>query len=108
MVGVPLPHPHSKRVNIFVELIEKRDALDDHVVGAVDVELDLASRVSVAETQLGLSRGFSCECLDQLVEVEPDAANDLGNNSNMADLNAKDFGDGGSELGIEDSQDDLL
>ena len=108
MVGVPLPHPHSKRVDILVELIEERDTLDDHVVGPVDVKLDLAPGVSVAETQLGLSRCFRCKRLDHLVEVEPDAANDLGNDSDMADLDAEDLGNGGSELRVEDSQDDLL
>ena len=93
MVGVPLPHPHSKCFDILVELIEKRDALDDQFDGPVDVELDLAPGVSVAKTQLCLSGGFGCERLDQLVEVEPEPR--------ISETVAPSWW-------VEDSQDDLI
>ena len=53
----PLPDPHRERVDILVQLVEECDALDDHVVGLVHVELDLGAAVAVRQTQLGLVRG---------------------------------------------------
>ena len=108
VVRVPLTHPHSKRVDILVQLIQESNALDDHVVRSVDVELDLAPGVSMAKTKLGFSRGFRCQGLDELVEVEPDATDNLRDNSNMADLNSKSFREGSSELRIQNTQDYLL
>ena len=53
----PLPDPHRERVDILVQLVEECDALDDHVVGLVHVELNLGAAVAVGQTQLGLVRG---------------------------------------------------
>ena len=89
VVRVPLSHPHSKRVDVLVQLIQESDALDDHVVRSVDVELHLAPGVGMAETELRFARGLWCQGLDELVKVEPDATNDLRNNSHMADLNSE-------------------
>ena len=108
MVRVPLTHPHSKRVDILVQLIQESNALDDHVVRSVDIELDLAPGVGMAKTKLGFSRGFRCQGLDELVEVEPDATDNLRDNSNMADLDSKSFREGSSELRIQNTQDYLL
>jgi hypothetical protein len=41
MPAVPFPDAHGKSVQIFVELVEEGDGLDDHVVGTAWVELDL-------------------------------------------------------------------
>lgn len=38
---VPLPHAHGEGVEVLVHLVELRDGLDDHVVRATRVELDL-------------------------------------------------------------------
>ena len=108
VVRVPLTHPHSKRVDILVQLIQESNALDDHVVRSVDIELDLAPGVGMAKTKLGFSRGFRCQGLDELVEVEPDATDNLRDNSNMADLDSKSFREGSSELRIQNTQDYFL
>ena len=38
---VPLPHAHREGVDVLVHLIQQGDGLDDHVVGAAGVELNL-------------------------------------------------------------------
>ena len=43
---------HAERVDVLVDLVKDVDGLDDHVVRAVHVELDLATRVAVAEAEL--------------------------------------------------------
>lgn len=68
-----LPNSHGESVDVFVQLIQQRDGLDDHVVHPVHVELDLRPRVAVAETQLGLGRGQRGQTFDQRVEVKTDA-----------------------------------
>lgn len=39
--AIPLPNTHSERVEVFVELVQQADALDDHVVRARRVHFDL-------------------------------------------------------------------
>lgn len=60
-----LPHTHGERVDVFVQLIEEGDGLDDHVVCPVDIELDFGSGVAVTQTQLSFGRSLSGESLDQ-------------------------------------------
>lgn len=67
-----LPNAHGERVDVFVQLIQQRDRLDDHVVHPVHVELHFGSRVAVAKTQLGLGCGQRGQTLDQGVEVKTD------------------------------------
>ena len=38
---VPLTHTHSKSVDVFVKLVQECNRLNDHVVSAARVELDL-------------------------------------------------------------------
>jgi hypothetical protein len=47
---------HAKRVNVLVNLVKNADGLDDHVVRAVHIELDLGARVAVSETKLWQKR----------------------------------------------------
>lgn len=54
-----IPDTHGKGVDIFVQLIQKCNALDDHVVHSVDIELDLGPGVAVAQTELCNTR---CLC----------------------------------------------
>jgi len=108
VVGVPLPHPHGERVDVLVQLIEQSDALDDHVVRTVDVEFDLAPRVGVTQTELGLTGSLGRQVLDQLVEVETDATDDFRNDPDEGHLDAEALGHGAAELGIEDAEDNLL
>lgn len=50
-----LPKSHGECVNIFIELIQQIDALNDHVISLVNVELDLGSAVAVTQTELSLA-----------------------------------------------------
>ena len=67
------PDAHGECIDVLVELVKQANALYDHVVDTVDVELDLGSRVAVAETELGLRRRLLGQTLDHLVEVDPNA-----------------------------------
>ena len=49
------PDTHREGIDIFIKLVEETDTLDDHVVDAVDIELDLGTGVAVSETELSLS-----------------------------------------------------
>ena len=77
IIHSPLSDPHGERVDIFVELVEQGDALDDHVVRLVDVELDLGPAVAVGEAELGLVGGAGREPLHQLGEMHSNATEDL-------------------------------
>jgi hypothetical protein len=50
-----LPKSHGECVNIFIELIQQIDALNDHVISLVNVELNLGSAVAVTQTELSLA-----------------------------------------------------
>ena len=52
-----LPDTHGESVDVFVQLIQQSDRLDDHVVGSVDIKLYFGPGVTVAKTQLGLGGG---------------------------------------------------
>ena len=53
VVAVPFSDSHGEGVNVFVELIDQCDGLDDHVVLSVNVEPKFGSRVTMRETSLG-------------------------------------------------------
>lgn len=74
---IQIPYSHRKRVDVLVELIKQSDALNDHVVDSVDVELDLGSGVAVTETQLRGAARFEREALDQLMKVCTDTWEDV-------------------------------
>ena len=77
MVGVPLTDPHAEGVDVLVQLIEQGDALYDHVVALVHVELDLGPAVGMGETKLRLVACCSRESFHQLCEVLSDPSNNL-------------------------------
>ena len=77
IIHSPLSDPHGEGVDVLVELVEQSDALNDHVVGLVDVELNLGPAVAVGEAELGLVGGAGCEPLHQLGEMHANAAQDL-------------------------------
>ena len=62
----------------------------------------------MTQTQLGLPRGLGVQVLDQLVEVEADAADDFRNDPDVGDLDPEALGDGSAEFGIQDTEDNLL
>lgn len=68
-----LPNAHGKSVDVFVQLVQQGDGLDDHVVRPVDVEFDFGSGVAVAQPQLGLGGRQASQAFHQGVEVHTDA-----------------------------------
>ena len=68
---------HRASPNITTHLVEEANRLDDHVVGAARVELDLGTRVRVAEAELGLRERGARQLLLVVPEVQPRAAHDL-------------------------------
>ena len=107
VVAVPLPDPHAEGVDVLVELVQQGDALDDHVVALVHVELDLAPAVAVRQAELGLIGGHGGESLDQLGEVHPDPTEDLRHHTDVAALKPAGVSDGGGELRVSDPEDGL-
>lgn len=65
-----LPDTHGESVDVFVQLIQQSNGLDDHVVDPVHIELDFSSGVAVAETQLCLGGSQAGQTLHQGVEVQ--------------------------------------
>lgn len=68
-----LPNTHGKGVDVFVQLVQQGDGLDDHVVRPVDVEFDFGSGVAVTQAKLGLGGSQASQALHQGVEVQTDA-----------------------------------
>jgi len=64
--AVPLLNAHGVHVDVLVELVHKRNCLDDVVVVLGCRELHLRTRVGVAETELGALNVALLEALEQL------------------------------------------
>lgn len=107
VVGVPLPDPHGKRIDVFVQLVKQGDTLDDHVVHTVHVELDLGSGVAVSKTQLGLARGLDSETLHHVVEVVTDASDNLWDDASVQTRGAQGLCDGSCQLWLDHSKSNL-
>lgn len=65
-----LPNPHGERVDVFVQLIQQGNGLDDHVVRPVDVEFDFGSGVAMTKAKLGLGGSQGSQALHQGVEMQ--------------------------------------
>lgn len=65
-----LPDTHGESVDVFVQLIQQSNGLDDHVVDPVDIELYFSSGVAVAKTQLCLGSSLASQTLHKGVEVQ--------------------------------------
>ena len=63
-----------------------RTTLNDHIIGSIDIELDLGSRVRVAQTQLSHVFLLRLEGLDKVGHVDSDTAANL-----LDDLTTGDF-----------------
>lgn len=73
----PLAHAHHESVDILVQRVKKSDGLDDHVVDAVDVELDFCARVGVRQSEPCPRRVGVVEALEQPRGVDAHAAEEL-------------------------------
>ena len=65
-----LPNAHRECIDIFVELIEQSNGLDDHVIHTIDIELDFGTGIGVAETQLSFVLILIGQALHQLREMK--------------------------------------
>lgn len=79
---VPLTNTHGECVDVLVQLVQQGDALNDHVIGLVDVELNLGTRVRVSETTLGCDEVgdfdvLTSEGLEESGEVHANATQEL-------------------------------
>lgn len=41
MVPIPFTNSHGKQIDVLVELVQKSNSLNDHVINPVDIELEL-------------------------------------------------------------------
>lgn len=78
--AVPFPHAHAEQVDGLVELVKRGNGLDDVVVVLLDAELDLGTRVGVAETKLGPVNIAILELLEELGCVQTEATEEVGDN----------------------------
>lgn len=109
--AVPLADLLREEVDALVEVVEGGNGADDVVVVLVHVELDLATGVGVAETELGALDVSLLETLEQLGGVQADATeqvgDDLGSVASLA-LDARELGlDGTGEVLVGQAEDDL-
>lgn len=65
-----LPNTHGERVDVFVQLIQQGNGLDDHVVCPIDVEFDFGSGVAMTEPKLGFGGSQGSQALHQGVEMQ--------------------------------------
>lgn len=70
--GSNLPNTHGEGVDVFVQLIQQGNGLDDHVVRPVDVKFDFGSGVAMTKTKLGLGGSQGSQALHQGVEMQSD------------------------------------
>jgi len=101
---VPLTNAHSEGVEVLVELVEKGNTVDDHVIGLVHVELDLGTGVRVTETEDSLGVVFLGKCLEEASKVETDTTDELQNSVVALTVDSQRLLDNVSNLVIDNSQ----
>lgn len=74
--AVPLSDAHGELVDVLVKLVEHGNGLNDHVVGAMDVELDLGAGVGVTETQAGLDQVVGFEAGQKLLSMKSETSDE--------------------------------
>jgi hypothetical protein len=47
-----LPDSHCKGVDIFIQLVQQGNSLDNHVITLVDVELHFCARIRMSQSKL--------------------------------------------------------
>lgn len=95
--SVPFSDSHRESVDIFVELVEECDSLDNHVVRSVDVELYFGARVGVTETELRTFRVAFFETCEELLLVETDSTEEFEGAVGSIAIDAEGGLDRGSE-----------
>ena len=107
MPPVPLADAHDERVDVLVQDVDQRDGVDDHVVGAVDVELHAGSRERVRQAELSLLVVAVLQTLEESGEVGAAAAHDLADVVVAHARDARLLDDGVAQLRVGDAQREL-
>ena len=68
------PNPHRESINILIQLVQQANGLDNHIVGAVHIELDLGTRVTVPKAKLRLGSSRCGQIAHKLVKVKTDSS----------------------------------
>ena len=108
MPPVPLADAHAEQVDVLFELIEQRDRLDDHVVVAVHVVLDLGARIAVAQRELSFAQRMVRQILGEHREVHADAAQHLRHDAREHDRAADRLGHRRRESRVADAETHFL
>ena len=69
MVRIPFTNSHTEGINIFVQLIQKSNTLNNHIVRLVNIEFHFTPGVSMTKTKLGLGGRLSTHALNKLSKV---------------------------------------
>merc|ERR1719245_41603 len=69
MVRIPFTNSHTEGINIFVQLIQKSNTLNNHIVRLVNVEFHFTPGVSMTKTKLGLGGRLSTHTIHKLSKV---------------------------------------
>lgn len=62
--------PHGEGVDIFIQLVEEADALDNHVIHTVYVELDLGPGIAVSKAKLSFGCRLVSQTFDEVGKVD--------------------------------------
>ena len=71
------PDSHGEGIDVFIQLIQQTNGLDDHVVYTMNIKLYFCSRVTVAQTQLCLGSHWTSQSLDHLLKMKSYSSEDL-------------------------------
>ena len=104
VVRVPLAHAHGERVDVLVERVEDGDRLDDVLVGAVHVKLDLASAIRMRQSELRLDPVVALELAEEGAQVESAPADELGGQVVAHACDPRIFLDHRAELVVGDAE----
>jgi len=107
MPRVPFSASHGEGIEIFIQLIQERDTLDDHVIDSIDIEFDLGSRVSVSETSLRLEEITFLEFFDELFEMNSDASDEFHDFDSSLARDAQVLRNGSGKLVIKNTKAEL-
>src|SRR5690348_17690978 len=99
------PDAHGKSVDVLVHLIQEGNGLHDHVIGTVNVELDLTTRVAVTQTELSTLKITLLELLEELVAKEADTTDEIQDDLAGIALVTKTILDRSSKGLLSDTQD---
>lgn len=104
MPRVPLLQTHGVVVELFVEVLKKRNSLNDHSVDLIRGEGELIARHAMSQTKLHLLHLGALNAVNEALHLETDATEELiGLLAGLA-VNAKLFLDGLAELVVGDEE----